>query len=799
MREMRLLRNLSVNLKLALSACVALALLAALGVSSQASLGRLAALQARTSAAAKSVERLSEAERAAVELRVISREIAQQQTTAGLKALTARTAEQTGIAKRALNALASDRQTDTNGAIPLSAAVKALDAFAQVIDKESALRQQILLTRGRDLLRPRANFESGLKTFDQELAEGGVLAGGVDSVVKGEAAPSTEPAEVLAVVAKARDLFTAYQLGMARVQDAAMMYLATANSGAANEVSDGAADAEKQMAALLALPLPAQTHADAQLPRALGLGIAQAAAEVVSGAQHLAAFVRVDVEQASSALSNRLSEVATTESALADDARMQASEAGAAAQQRMLLIGGCIAFVLLVSSWLTSRAVARPIAAMTRAVQSLAEGNAEVSFGHVGRHDEVGRMAAALERLRGVVRDAFVRSQMIEQIPIGVMTASAEDGFPITYVNRAAVGIMELVAEHLPTAPDQLIGQSIVQLAAEPERQRALLSEPEQMPQTARLVLGGETLETVVSAIRDRGGAYVGPMVTWRRATEQVSLVHRFEATVGAIAQDVGGKAAAMAASAEQMSAAAHEAGGRVAAVARASEQAAASVAAGAAGAEELAASISEIGRQVSESARIAGQAVEEAEATDRCVGGLSEAAQRIDDVVRLIGDIAGRTNLLALNATIEAARAGDAGKGFAVVASEVKNLASQTARATGEIGAQISAMQGATSQAVDALRSIGATIGRMSDIATAIAGAVEQQSAATQEIAQAVQHAAAGTSEVTGTIALVSEDVARTGAEAETVRATARELARQSEALKAESDAFLDAVQKAA
>ncbi|MGA9866958.1 MAG: methyl-accepting chemotaxis protein, partial [Acetobacteraceae bacterium] len=229
------------------------------------------------------------------------------------------------------------------------------------------------------------------------------------------------------------------------------------------------------------------------------------------------------------------------------------------------------------------------------------------------------------------------------------------------------------------------------------------------------------------------------------------------------------------------------------------SEQAAASVAAGAAGAEELAASISEIGRPVSESARIAGQAVEEAEATDRCVGGLSEAAQRIDDVVRLIGDIAGRTNLLALNATIEAARAGDAGKGFAVVASEVKNLASQTARATGEIGAQISAMQGATSQAVDALRSIGATIGRMSDIATAIAGAVDQQSAATQEIAQAVQHAAAGTSEVTGTIALVSEDVARTGAEAETVQATARELARQSEALKAESDAFLDAVQKAA
>ncbi|MEO8713619.1 MAG: methyl-accepting chemotaxis protein, partial [Acetobacteraceae bacterium] len=362
-----------------------------------------------------------------------------------------------------------------------------------------------------------------------------------------------------------------------------------------------------------------------------------------------------------------------------------------------------------------------------------------------------------------------------------------------------AVGIMELVAAHLPAPPDQLIGQSAARLAPDPERQRALFSEPDQLPRTARLMLGEETLEMVASAIRDRTGAYVGPMLTWRRATEQVNLVHRFEDTVAAIARGVGGQAAAMAASAEQMSLVAGEAGGRIVAVARASEEATASVAAGAAGAEQLAASISEIGRQVSESARIAGHAVEEAEATDRCVAGLSQAAQRIDDVVRLIGDIAGRTNLLALNATIEAARAGEAGKGFAVVASEVKNLASQTARATQEIGAQISAMQAATGQAVDALRSIGATIGRMSEIATAIAGAVDEQSAATQEIAQAVQHAAAGTSEVTGTIALVSADVERTGAEAETVRATAHELARQSDALKTESDAFLEAVQKAA
>ncbi|MEO8715810.1 MAG: HAMP domain-containing protein, partial [Acetobacteraceae bacterium] len=412
---MRVLRNLSINLKLALSAGVALLLLTALGLSSQDSLGRLATLQARTSAAAKGVERLSEVERAGVELRVISREIAQEQTGAGLKTLTERAGGQAHVMMEALDRLAGEKRAGEAASEPFFAARIAVDGFVKVIDEEAALRRQILVTRERDLMRPRANFEAGLKSFDQELAAGGVLAGGVDAVVKGEAASPQSP-EITAAIAKARDLFTAYQLGMARVQNAAMMYMATANSGAANEVADGAADAKAHMEALLALALlPEPTRADARLPQTLGAGIARAAAEVVSGAQRLAAFVRTDVEQASAVLSDRLSGAAAEESALAETARADADKAGAAAQRRVLLISGCIALVLLLSSWLTSRAVARPIAAMTRAVQELAEGNAEVSFGHRGRRDEVGRMAGALERLRTVVRDAFVRSQMIEQ------------------------------------------------------------------------------------------------------------------------------------------------------------------------------------------------------------------------------------------------------------------------------------------------------------------------------------------------------------------------------------------------
>ena len=195
----------------------------------------------------------------------------------------------------------------------------------------------------------------------------------------------------------------------------------------------------------------------------------------------------------------------------------------------------------------------------------------------------------------------------------------------------------------------------------------------------------------------------------------------------------------------------------------------------------------------------IAGMAVAEARATDASVSSLSEAADRISTVVRLIGDIAARTNLLALNATIEAARAGEAGKGFAVVAGEVKNLATQTAKATQEIGGQITAMQQATSHAVTALRSISATIQRMNEIATAIAGSIEEQGAATQSIALAVQHAAAGTAEVNSNIAAVTQVVDETGSRAGGVLVAATDMTDQAAMLRDEVAKFLIAVQHAA
>jgi methyl-accepting chemotaxis protein len=269
-------------------------------------------------------------------------------------------------------------------------------------------------------------------------------------------------------------------------------------------------------------------------------------------------------------------------------------------------------------------------------------------------------------------------------------------------------------------------------------------------------------------------------------------LADDFEASVRGVVSNVTNASGEVQATAQSMSQTAEQTSKRTSAVATATDQAANNVQTVASAAEELTASIQEIGRQVAQSTKIASDAADQARTTNSEVEALADAAQRIGDVVTMIQDIAEQTNLLALNATIEAARAGEAGKGFAVVASEVKQLATQTAKATEEIRQQINDIQNATGGAVQAIAQITSTIEEVHGIASGIAAAVEEQSSATQEISRNVQEASASTSEVSSNIGDVTAAAAESGESANTMLRAATELAEQSKSLSNEVDSFL-------
>ena len=275
-------------------------------------------------------------------------------------------------------------------------------------------------------------------------------------------------------------------------------------------------------------------------------------------------------------------------------------------------------------------------------------------------------------------------------------------------------------------------------------------------------------------------------------------LADDFNTTVQGLVAGVADAASQLEATAQMMTTTAGQTTERSTTVAAAAEEATANVSIVAASADEMGKSVSEIAHQVSHSTAIASQAVHKAQATNDTIEKMSRSAEKIGEVVSLISDIAAQTNLLALNATIESARAGEAGRGFAVVASEVKSLATQTAKATDDIAAQIQEIQGITRDSVNAIGEIQRIIDEINSVSVAINAAVEEQSAATQEIARNTAEAAGGAQDVSRNISHVLEGAQQTGAASQQVVSASQQLGRQADSLRQEVDKFLKTVRAA-
>ncbi len=378
------------------------------------------------------------------------------------------------------------------------------------------------------------------------------------------------------------------------------------------------------------------------------------------------------------------------------------------AQASTLNIAFSVAGILagLVLSWFIGRGISNPIIVTTDAMRRLASGDRHIEIPGVGRGDEIGAMAEALN----VFKENLIETERLRQ--------SQED-----------------------------------------QKRQAEIA----------------------------------------RKSELNTLAENFERAVGGIVQNVASGATQLTDAAKTMTQEAEETKAQSAICAHASGTASANVQSVAAATEQLSYSIREIGDQVHRSQKIATDAAVEADNMNGRVRELAEGAERIGSIIDVINQIAAQTNMLALNATIEAARAGEAGRGFAVVAQEVKALAEQTAKATTEIGVQISSIQDSTKNAAGFIASIARTTQEVSSIAVAIASAVEEQSSATKEIARNVQEASRGTKDVTTNIENVSRSSQASGAAASQIFSAATDLSHQSETLRNEVREFLRTVRTAA
>jgi len=409
-----------------------------------------------------------------------------------------------------------------------------------------------------------------------------------------------------------------------------------------------------------------------------------------------------------------------------------------------------------------------PHDAMIQVGPELLELHVEILDGLDGGPDQaVVSWTIATDKIKAI-EDTERQNQMLDDLPVNVMMADIET-FDIVYANKTSVDTLSGLEDLLPIKAKDLVGTNIDVFHKTPSHQRQLLADKNNLPYRTKIGVGPETLDLKVTAVNNSKGEYAWALLVWTVVTDQVKLADDFETNVKTVVESVSAASTELLSSSETMASAAEEVNSQSQTVAAA--------------AEELAASINEISSQTQRTNEAVQRAVEGAQQSNEKVAALQKKAEDIGNIIGVISEIASQTNLLALNATIEAARAGEAGKGFAVVANEVKSLSTQTAKATEEISAQIQQIQSETKDSVQAIGNIISLVNEISEMAGAIASAVEEQNAATNEVTQ--------------NISGVTQASSESGAAASQTNSAARELSEQAESLSVRVDEFLEAVRK--
>jgi len=449
-----------------------------------------------------------------------------------------------------------------------------------------------------------------------------------------------------------------------------------------------------------------------------------------------------------------------------------------------LLTTSIVIVVIAFISLLSSRSIAGPIREAVSATKAISEGNTTIDIKGGHRGDEIGEMAKSLEVLRNVTEKSFAQAQMIEMMPTAVMTVDMNNDFKMNYMNKHSRILLHEIEEHLPCAVNEMIGKSIDIFHKNPEHQRKLISDPNNLPHSARIKVADQTLGLKISALTNQDGEFISPMLTWENITAQAELADMFDENIGGIAKSLSVAAEKLQGSAMEMGQTATQTQESSASVASAAEETSANVNTVSSATEEMTASAKEISQQVGNVASRSNAASSSASNTSDKVNELNVLVGNIGEVVTAIRDIAEQTNLLALNATIEAARAGEAGKGFAVVADEVKKLANETGIKTNEIEERIISIQSATSEAVIAMKEIINNIGDIDAAASTTASAAEEQNSVLNEISRSISEVAAAAQQVSNEIGNVQGGANQTGESSKALSEAADDIANLSNSL---------------